>query len=118
MGQSRAGCPARQSRRRKAGDHRVAALPEAGSAWGCRQMLGNVWEWTASTFEPYPGFAPDAYEEYSHPWFGSRKVLRGGAWATRSRMISNTHRNFFTPDRRDILAGFRSCALQHNNQRQ
>ena len=89
----------------------VAAHPEGDSAWGCRQMLGNAWEWTATTFEPYPGFAPDAYEEYSKPWFGSRKVLRGGAWATRSRMITNTYRNFFTPERRDVMAGFRTCAL-------
>jgi ergothioneine biosynthesis protein EgtB len=81
------------------------------SAWGCRQMLGNVWEWTATTFEPFPGFAPDAYEDYSAPWFGTRKVLRGGAWATRGRMVSNMYRNFFTPDRRDVMAGFRTCAL-------
>lgn len=88
----------------------VAAHPEGDSAWGCRQMLGNVWEWTGSSFEPYPGFSADIYEEYSAPWFGSRKILRGGAWATRSRMIANTYRNFFTPERRDIMAGFRSCA--------
>jgi iron(II)-dependent oxidoreductase len=89
----------------------VAALPAGDSAWGCRQMLGNVWEWTASTFEPFPGFSPDAYEDYSAPWFSTRKVLRGGAWATRGRMITNTYRNFFTPDRRDVMAGFRTCAL-------
>ena len=89
----------------------VAAFAMGDSAWGCRQMLGNVWEWTATTFEPFPGFAPDAYEDYSAPWFGTRKVLRGGAWATRSRMITNMYRNFFTPDRRDVMAGFRTCAL-------
>jgi len=88
----------------------VAACPAGDSAWGCRQMLGNVWEWTASTFSPYPGFSPDAYEEYSAPWFGTRKVLRGGAWATRGRMIDNLYRNFFPPDRRDVLAGFRTAA--------
>jgi gamma-glutamyl hercynylcysteine S-oxide synthase len=89
----------------------VAACPEGDSAWGCRQMLGNVWEWTASTFEPFPGFSPDVYENYSVPSFGTRKVLRGGTWATRGRMINNTYRNFFTPDRCDILAGFRTCAV-------
>jgi gamma-glutamyl hercynylcysteine S-oxide synthase len=89
----------------------VSARAAGDSAWGCRQMLGNVWEWTASSFQPYPGFAPDAYEDYSAPWFGSRKVLRGGAWMTRGRMISNTYRNFFTPERRDIPAGFRTCAV-------
>lgn len=89
----------------------VAGFAAGDSAWGCRQMLGNVWEWTATTFEPFPGFAPDAYQDYSAPWFGTRKVLRGGAWATRSRMISNMYRNFFAPDRRDVMAGFRTCAL-------
>ena len=89
----------------------VAAFAAGDSAWGCRQMLGNVWEWTTSVFEPFPGFTPDAYEDYSAPWFGTRKVLRGGAWATRGRMITNMYRNFFTPERRDVLAGFRTCAL-------
>jgi iron(II)-dependent oxidoreductase len=89
----------------------VAAHPEGDSAWGCRQMIGNVWEWTASTFLPFPGFSPDAYAEYSEPAFGTRKVLRGGAWATRTRIIDNAYRNFFGPDRRDVFAGFRTCAL-------
>lgn len=89
----------------------VSALPESDSAFGCRQMIGNVWEWTASGFRPYPGFAKDAYKEYSEPWFGTHKVLRGGCWTTRSRMLRNTWRNFYTPDRRDVLAGFRTCAL-------
>ncbi len=87
----------------------VGALPAGDSAFGCRQMIGNVWEWTSSTFLPYPGFTPDPYKEYSEPWFGTRKVLRGGCWATRSRMLRNTWRNYFTPDRRDVLAGFRTC---------
>ena len=88
----------------------VAAFAAGDSAFGCRQMLGNIWEWTNSTFEPYPGFVADAYKEYSEPVFYTRKVLRGGAWATRSRMVNNTHRNFFTHERRDVLAGFRTCA--------
>ncbi len=87
----------------------VGALPEGDSAFGCRQMMGNVWEWTSTTFGPYPGFTPDPYKEYSEPWFGKRKVLRGGCWATRSRMLRNTWRNYFTPDRRDVWAGFRTC---------
>jgi iron(II)-dependent oxidoreductase len=86
------------------------ALPEGDSAFGCRQMIGNVWEWTATTFEGYPGFAPGPYKEYSEPWFGNHKVLRGGCWATRSRMIRSAYRNFYPPDRRDVLAGFRTCA--------
>lgn len=90
----------------------VAAFPEGDSALGCRQMLGNVWEWTASVFAPFPGFQAELYREYSEPWFAERRyVLRGGAWATRSRMIHNGYRNFFTPERNDIFAGFRTCAL-------
>jgi iron(II)-dependent oxidoreductase len=90
----------------------VNVLPAGDSAFGCRQMIGNVWEWTASDFNPYPGFIAGPYKEYSAPWFGNHKVLRGGCWATRSRLIHNTYRNFYTPDRRDVWAGFRTCAVQ------
>jgi gamma-glutamyl hercynylcysteine S-oxide synthase len=90
----------------------VDALPAGDSAFGCRQMIGNVWEWTASDFQPYPGFVAGPYKEYSEPWFGNHKVLRGGCWVTRSRLINNSYRNFYTPDRRDVWAGFRTCALQ------
>ena len=90
----------------------VRALREGDSAFGCRQMIGNVWEWTASDFNPYPGFVPGAYKEYSAPWFGDHKVLRGGCWTTRSRLIHNAYRNFYKPDRGDVWAGFRTCALQ------
>ncbi|HEY9446947.1 MAG TPA: selenoneine synthase SenA [Burkholderiales bacterium] len=89
----------------------VAAHAQGDSAWGCRQMLGNVWEWTADDFSPYPGFAPDPYKEYSAPWFGDHKVLRGGCHATRAALAHNRYRNFYTPDRRDVYAGFRTCAL-------
>jgi len=89
----------------------VAGFAAGDSAWGCRQMIGNVWEWTASAFYPYPGYVVDSpYREYSAPWFGDRKVLRGGSWATRSRLATNTYRNFFPPYRNDIFAGFRTCA--------
>ncbi len=79
---------------------------------GARQLIGNVWEWTASTFTPYPGFVLDPYKEYSEPWFGTHKVLRGGSFATPARLIRNTWRNFYTPDRGDVFAGFRTCAIE------
>jgi iron(II)-dependent oxidoreductase len=90
----------------------VDALHAGDSAFGCRQMIGNVWEWTASDFQPYPGFVAGPYKEYSAPWFGDHKVLRGGCWVTRSNLIHNNYRNFYPPDRRDVWAGFRTCALQ------
>jgi iron(II)-dependent oxidoreductase len=62
-------------------------------------------------FEPYPGFVPDPYKEYSAPWFGTHRVLRGGCFATPARLIWPTFRNFYTPDRADIFSGFRTCAL-------
>ncbi len=89
----------------------VRALPAGDSAFGCRQMIGNVWEWTADTLEAYPGFELDPYDSYSAPSFGQQRVLRGGCWATRARLIRNTFRNFYTPDRNNIFAGFRTCAL-------
>jgi iron(II)-dependent oxidoreductase len=95
----------------RAGTADVAEYPQGDSAFGCRQMLGNVWEWTSSVFLAYPGFERDAYKENSEPWFGSRFVLRGGSFATPARLVRPTLRNYFTPDRRDVYAGFRTVAL-------
>jgi iron(II)-dependent oxidoreductase len=89
----------------------VGAYPQGDNAFGCRQMIGNVWEWTASDFDPYPGFSADPYRDYSLPWFHTHKVTRGGCWATRARLIWNTWRNFALPHRRDLFTGFRTCAL-------
>ena len=89
----------------------VSAYPQGDSVFGCRQMIGNIWEWTDSYLEPYPGFTPDPYKEYSQPYFGQKPVLRGGGFASRSKMVRNTWRNFFMRHRRNIVAGFRTCAL-------
>ena len=72
---------------------------------------GRVWEWTASSFGPYPGFVIDPYKEYSEPWFGTHKVLRGGSFSTPARLMRPTFRNFYTPDRGDVFAGIRTCAV-------
>lgn len=72
---------------------------------------GEVWEWTQDTFEPFDGFVVHPYAEYSAPWFGTRKVLRGAAAVTHSVLRHVQYRNFFTPERRDIYSGFRTCAL-------
>lgn len=71
---------------------------------------GQVWEWTATRFDPYPGFAPHPYRDYSAPWFGDRTVLRGASQASSPRMAHPRYRNFFTPDRNDVPTGFRTCA--------
>jgi gamma-glutamyl hercynylcysteine S-oxide synthase len=71
---------------------------------------GSVWEWTASPFAPFVGFAPHPYADYSRPWFDGRPVLRGAAAATSQRLRHPRYRNFFTAERNDIFAGFRSCA--------
>jgi len=90
----------------------VGAHASGDSAFGCRQMLGNVWEWSSDSFQPFPGFSADAYQEYSTMLFGDTRVLRGGAWTTRSRMMHGTYRNFFEPHRWNIFSGFRTCKIQ------
>lgn len=78
------------------------------SACGAIQMIGDVWEWTSSDFEPYPGFQAFPYDEYSKVHYGSAyKVLRGGAWATRRHTIRESFRNWDLPERRQIFSGFR-----------
>jgi len=86
----------------------VGAYPRGQSYFGCQQMIGDVWEWTASDFAPYPGFRAFPYPEYSQAHFGKgHKVLRGGAWATPAVAIRNTFRNWDLPQRRQIFAGLR-----------
>jgi gamma-glutamyl hercynylcysteine S-oxide synthase len=82
--------------------------------WAQRQhadnfVFGEVWEWAASPFAPWPGFAPHPYRDYSAPWFDGRPVLKGGSFATQPFMKHARYRNFFQPGRSDMFAGFRSC---------
>lgn len=83
------------------------AAAHAGATRGFR--WGDVWEWTATTFRAYPGFSADPYRDYSQPWFGTHKVLRGASFATRDRMRHPKYRNFYRPERDDLFCGFRSC---------
>ena len=88
----------------------AGAYGDAPAAIGALQMLGDVWEWTASDFTAYSGFEAFPYREYSQPFFGpGHKVLRGGAWATRRNVVRPSFRNWDLPERRQIFAGFR-CA--------
>ena len=86
----------------------VGAFPEGQNAYGCHQMIGDVWEWTTSDYVPYPGFRSE-FEEYNDKWFVNQKVLRGGSFATPQLHIRSTYRNFFHPHERWMVAGFR-CA--------
>jgi len=83
---------------------------ERAAKAGVLDGRGQAWEWTATRFSPYPGFVPDPYKEYSMPWFQTHYVLRGGAFGSQPRLLRDTWRNFYLPDRRDVLAGLRTCA--------
>ncbi|MGH2703886.1 MAG: ergothioneine biosynthesis protein EgtB [Actinomycetota bacterium] len=88
----------------------AGAYPQGVSPYGCHQMIGEVWEWTSSDFQPYEGYEAFPYREYSEVFYGtSYKVLRGGSWATHPTAIRATFRNWDYPIRRQIFAGFR-CA--------
>jgi iron(II)-dependent oxidoreductase len=84
-------------------EHAAECAP-AQMHWG-----HGVWEWTADAFAPYPGFAPGPYKDYSAPWFGDHRELRGGAFCTQDRLHDRRYRNFFVPARSDIFAGFRTA---------
>jgi iron(II)-dependent oxidoreductase len=86
----------------------VGAYPDGASACGALGMLGDVWEWTSSPFRGYDGFVAHPYREYSEVFFGDDyRVLRGGSWATRSRVATPTFRNWDLPQRRQIFSGVR-----------
>lgn len=86
----------------------VGAYEAGASAYGVEQMIGDVWEWTSSTFEPWPGFSPMLYDTYSAPFFGGDyRVLRGGSWAVGGAAARPSFRNWDHPHRRQIFCGLR-----------
>ncbi|MEU6353265.1 ergothioneine biosynthesis protein EgtB [Streptomyces sp. NPDC047072] len=88
----------------------AGSYPEGESPLGVRQLIGDVWEWTASDFEPYPGFRAFPYKEYSEVFFGpDHKVLRGGSFAVDAVACRGTFRNWDYPIRRQIFSGFRTA---------
>ncbi|MFN2360320.1 MAG: selenoneine synthase SenA [Marinobacter sp.] len=86
-------------------------FPAGDSPFGCRQMIGSVWEWTSSQFFPYDGFRIDMYPFMSTLQFGDHKVTRGGGCATSPCLIRGTYRQAYLPQRNDVYTGFRTCAL-------
>jgi gamma-glutamyl hercynylcysteine S-oxide synthase len=89
----------------------LAATSPAQTSKSDEFQWGEVWEWTSSTFTPYPGFVAHPYSDYSEPWFDTRQVLRGACIATQAMMKNARYRNYFTADRTDIYAGFRTCMV-------
>ncbi|MET8829484.1 ergothioneine biosynthesis protein EgtB [Streptomyces sp. NPDC004610] len=88
----------------------AGSYPDGRSAFGVRQLIGDVWEWTASDFLPYPGFTAFPYKEYSEVFFGpGHKVLRGGSFAVDEVACRGTFRNWDLPIRRQIFSGFRTA---------
>ncbi|MDX1596542.1 MAG: SUMF1/EgtB/PvdO family nonheme iron enzyme, partial [Nitrosopumilaceae archaeon] len=86
----------------------IGSYPDGQSHYGCHQMIGDVWEWTASEFVGYPGFKT-GFSEYNDKWFTNQKVLRGGSFGTPQMSIRGSYRNFFRLDERWLFSGFR-CA--------
>jgi iron(II)-dependent oxidoreductase len=92
----------------------AGAYPEGASPAGVRQLIGDVWEWTSTWFQPYPGFRAWPYREYSEVFFGGDyPVLRGGSFGSDAAAVRGTFRNWDYPIRRQIFSGFRTARTAH-----
>jgi ergothioneine biosynthesis protein EgtB len=89
----------------------VGSHPAGASAWGVQELVGNGWEWTATVFAPFPGFAPlPRYPGYSADFFdGAHFVLLGASWATDEALLRPSFRNWFQPHYPYVFSKFRLC---------
>ena len=94
-----------------AGQIDVGACAAGDSAFGCRQMIGNAWEWTASDVVPFKGFAPGSLRGLFAAVVQQPQGAARGSFATSARIARPGYRNFFTPERNEVIASFRTCAL-------
>jgi formylglycine-generating enzyme required for sulfatase activity len=96
----------------------VGIHPAGQSAWGLDDLVGNGWEWTSTTFGPFPGFrAMASYPEYSADFFdGEHMVLKGASPVTAADLLRPTFRNWFRPRYPYVYATFR-CVTEHRGRR-
>lgn len=86
----------------------VSEFQEGANNDGILQLLGNVWEWCEEPIYPYDGYTIDpVYREFSYPFFGYKKILKGGSWAVPDILINPKYRNAQMPDCRIQFTGFR-----------
>jgi formylglycine-generating enzyme required for sulfatase activity len=89
----------------------VGAHPDAASAFGVHDLVGNGWEWTSTTFGPFAGFTPlPSYPEYSADFFdGDHFVMKGASPVTARELVRPGFRNWFRPQYPYVYATFRTA---------